>query len=120
MLYGYLQDKPLNFVKKIYNEFNMPFDKQSIESDLYEDIYAKRIFPICKVKYPLKDKNHLKALIKKAIEFDITNLNFIDVSNIKDMSFMFSKSIFNGDISQWDVSNVRDMMYIFGGGSIQS
>ena len=36
-----------------------------------------------------------------------------DVSNVKDMSYMFSDSSFNGDISRWDVSNVENMSYMF-------
>lgn len=31
------------------------------------------------------------------------------MSNIKDMSNLFSRKDFNGDISNWDVSNVTDM-----------
>ena len=36
-----------------------------------------------------------------------------DVSNVKNMNYMFYGSIFNNDISQWDVSNVRNMEYMF-------
>ena len=36
-----------------------------------------------------------------------------DVSNVKTMNRMFDSSPFNGDISKWDVSNVRDMSYMF-------
>ena len=39
--------------------------------------------------------------------------NFWDVSKIEDMSCMFYKSYFNGDISKWDVSNVTDMHAMF-------
>ena len=37
-----------------------------------------------------------------------------DVSNVKDMSYMFAESvIFGQDLSKWDVSNVLDMSYMF-------
>ena len=41
---------------------------------------------------------------------DISNWN---VSNVKDMSYMFESSKFNGDISNWDVSNVTNMFSMF-------
>ena len=37
-----------------------------------------------------------------------------DVSNVTDMSGMFSWTSFNQDISKWDVSNVTDMSEMFG------
>ena len=43
---------------------------------------------------------------------DISNW---DVSNVKDMMYMFCDSKFNGDISNWNVSNVVDMSYMFNG-----
>lgn len=46
------------------------------------------------------------------INFDISEW---DVSNVKDMSYMFHNSTFNGDISRWDVSNVRRMPFMFMG-----
>ena len=68
-------------------------------------------------KVVAKDCEHLKSLIEDAIEKNGPNcdLNFIDVSNITDMSGLFEDSRFDGDISKWDVSNVRDMRSIFDG-----
>ena len=62
-----------------------------------------------------KDKEHLKELISEVIKKYGNNcdLNFIDVSKVKDMSLMFNGSRFNGDISKWDVSKVEDMSYMF-------
>jgi len=42
-------------------------------------------------------------------------LNNWDVSNVTDMSRMFSESSINQDIGNWDVSNVTDMSFMFGG-----
>ncbi|WP_405332568.1 BspA family leucine-rich repeat surface protein [Fibrobacter sp.] len=57
----------------------------------------------------------LKTLVKKQIKAEGPNcdLNFIDVSQITDMSRLFTDSEFNGDISQWDVSNVTTMNSMF-------
>ena len=41
------------------------------------------------------------------------DLNDIDVSLIKDMSYLFYKKKFNGDISNWDVYNVTNMQGMF-------
>ena len=70
-----------------------------------------------------KDKEHLKKLIDEAIAKDglECDLNFIDVSHVKDMSSLFSwgqdhqRYNFNGDISLWDVSNVKNMSAMFHG-----
>ena len=36
-----------------------------------------------------------------------------DVSNVKNMDFMFSNSKFNGDISGWDTGSVESMIRVF-------
>ncbi len=64
-----------------------------------------------------KDRKHLKALIRETIEKEGSecDLNFIDVSNVTDMTWMFKGSRFNGDISKWNVSNVLVMWGMFSG-----
>ena len=67
-------------------------------------------------KYYPKTKKELRALIRQRIkdEGNEVDLNDIDVSNITDMSYLFEKIDFNGDIFRWDVSNVIDMNCMFG------
>ena len=64
-----------------------------------------------------KDEEHLYKLVKEAIAKNgpACDLNFIDVSGVKDMSGLFAESAFDGDISKWDVSNVRHMAEMFRG-----
>jgi len=74
-------------------------------------------------KYHPTTKDELVEIIKK----EVTNngwkcdLNHIDVTEITDMSYLFSPTTndgyglddFNGNISKWDVSNVKSMSYMF-------
>ena len=62
-----------------------------------------------------KNKRELIDIINNTIakEGPNCNLNFIDTSKITDMSGLFLKTKFNGDISNWDVSRVKNMMSMF-------
>ena len=71
--------------------------------------------------YHPKTKDELKELVIKLMKErgNEADLNDIDTSKIKDMSWMFYNSKFNGDISKWDVSNVKDMSYMFIGSPLE-
>ena len=64
-----------------------------------------------------KTKDELKEIIKDRISKEGPNcdLNDIDTSLIDDMSWLFSFSDFNGDISCWDTSKVTSMYSMFDG-----
>ncbi len=65
-----------------------------------------------------KDKEDLIKIIEDTINKDgnCSDLNFIDVSYLTDLSGLFSGNVtrkFNGDISKWNVSNVTNMSHMF-------
>jgi len=62
---------------------------------------------------PYDENGDLKQNMGISFNRDISNW---DVSNVTDMSGMFSgASLFNQDIGNWDVSNVTDMSMMFNG-----
>ena len=61
-----------------------------------------------------KDKDELRKIIKFYSEnYPKHSLNWLDVSEITDMSNLFKFTDYNGDISEWDVSNVKKMYGMF-------
>ena len=69
-------------------------------------------------KYCPENKTQLTELLHQLYRErgDKADLNDIDVSKITDMSSLFESSEYifmNFDISGWDVSNVKDMRYMF-------
>ena len=70
-----------------------------------------------KYKYLPQTNKELQDIIYKRIkqEGNEVDLNDIDVSNITDMSYLFQNTNFNGNISKWNVSNVKDMSNMFSG-----
>src|SRR5574344_214337 len=89
------------------NQFNEKLKANQISLSDLKDINV--------YKYHPKTKDELKQIIEERIknEGHECDLNDIDVSNITDMSNMFYKSKFNGDISKWNVSKVTNMRYMF-------
>ena len=78
-------------------------------------IQEKLIIKKNKYKYFPRTKEELEEIIKKRIkdEGNEVDLNDIDVSKITDMYKLFALTDFNGNISDWDVSNVKDMSFMF-------
>jgi len=60
-------------------------------------------------------EDNFRDIVEQEIEKYGNNadLNHIDVSKIRVMSYLFKNSDFNGDISKWDVSNVVNMVRMF-------
>ena len=76
---------------------------------------GKSVANISVYTYQPKDKKELIEIIDDRIEQEGPNcdLNDIDTSLITDMSHLFYKSRFNGNISRWDVSNVENIGWMF-------
>ena len=89
---------------------------KSINEYIQEKLIIKKR-KIVDYKYFPQTKKELQEIILQRIkkEGKEVNLNDIDVSNITDMSGLFSNLNFNGDISNWEVSNVTNMSYMFRG-----
>ena len=87
---------------------------KTLQNYITEKILINKNSKIVYNYYP-KTKNELKDIINQKIESEGNdcNLNDIDTSNIIDMSYLFLKSDFNGDISNWNVSSVKIMYGMF-------
>jgi len=61
------------------------------------------------------NKEHLRLIIKHEIGLNGNqcDLNFIDVTSVKNMESLFYETNFNGNISSWDVSNIENMEFTF-------
>ena len=104
------QKKRINVYSRFFDILEKPYktitqeDKEFIELLTLPDNF-----------YKVQSKDILISIIEKYIKIfgDNCNLNWIDVSNITDMRYIFYNSKFNGDISQWNVSNVTNMQGMF-------
>ena len=104
------QNKSINAVDAALQYIIQKIDKRE---KLSKDEY--NLLKNCVGIYKVSDHDELQGLIKYSMRWfgKKCNLNWIGVSNITNMEYMFLDSKFNGDISQWDVSNVTDMFGMF-------
>ena len=66
-----------------------------------------------KLNFDTTGSNNDRFYINRCVPNQCYNLSKLDVSEITNMSNMFSYSNFDGDINSWDVSKVTDMHAIF-------
>lgn len=69
-----------------------------------------RFFKLGELSAPV-NINQLRNIVRTCL-FD-ADLNWVDVSQISDMTDLFRYCTFNGKIDQWDVSNVVNMHSMF-------
>ena len=113
--------------KKLSNIGGSSYSKFKLHDDDPEEIYQKILQKKDVSDYDIKgvlnklvsvvrpyNKEELRKIIKfYSNYYTHESLNWLDVSNITDMSYLFSNTIFDGNISKWNVSNVRNMSYMF-------
>ena len=104
------------------SETKLAFNKINESEEINEKL---KIVKKEKTKHTLfpETKEELVKMIKEEIKKNgnSCSLNHIDVSKIKEMTYLFSRDYyegyyladFNGDISEWNVSNVIDMEGMF-------
>ena len=87
---------------------------KSLKNYIQEKLVIKKNKKIDYKYFPVT-KGELKEIIKQRTkdEGNKVDLNDIDTSIITDMSELFAKTDFNGDISGWNVSKVTDMSFMF-------
>ena len=104
------QKKRINVYSRFFDILEKPY-----ETITQEDKEFIELLTLPDNFYKVQSKDILISIIEKYIKIfgDNCNLNWIDVSNVTDMSYMFYDSNFNGDISQWNVSNVTVMCEMF-------
>ena len=119
----YIKATYLNFIYFIsLTDFSEKFNKIRLERQDHFKLYFKYLNTLGPTYKPMnKDqlRNIILAYSKYATPF-YRSLNWIDTSEMKDMSYLFQciSMYYYLDITQWDVSNVRDMRCMFNESSV--
>jgi surface protein len=113
-VYGNVTNSQLKIIKKwvatnyhtkegLYNRNRYTYNDSGRDS--------QRVINKPTITFKPETTEELKELVRKYQSLD--DLNFIDVSEITDMTEVFDETEFDGDISKWDVSNVTNMFSMF-------
>ena len=103
------QKKSINVYDELYKIKHIIANNESLNDIQYQLLTSQVSI------YKVENREELKKTISYFINQygNKCNLNWIDVSNVTDMSSLFQSTEFNGDISKWDVSNVTNMSGMF-------
>ena len=107
------QKKTINVYDIILPEILEKLDILDSDNEITEEEY--NILKTRNNIYTVQSKAKLIALIDYFVNKfgNECVLNWMDISNITDLSLLFYNSEFNGDISAWNVSNVTKMDSMF-------
>lgn len=107
--------KQINAVQKsLFLNYIEKMKDLSLSAEEYKNF--KKILKVSKLTYKVKDSLELSDIVEYFRRKTYTlkaNLNWIDTSNVTNMSYLFANCDFNGNISEWDTSNVTTMASMF-------
>jgi hypothetical protein len=114
----YIKETYLNFIYFIsLDDFSKKFNKIYLERKDHFKLYFNYLNTLGPIYKPMNKDQLRNILIVYSQYYNDTgykSLNWVDTSEIKDMSYLFQDiQIFFLDVSQWDVSKVRDMRGMF-------
>jgi len=98
------------------------YNKTSIKLDvdyILKNVITNNMYCTYREKFSVLLEELMKKMIghspKKQIKkYDKVDLNWLDTSNVKDMTDLFKDYVYlNVDITEWDTSNVENMANIF-------